>query len=463
MASAWIKVRTTPNGLRRYEVRYRLGGREAPDIYAGRFATRRDAEQRQRYVAGELAARRVPDLASLAPAPTRPTVATVAQSWQDSRIDVAETTKAVHRKAVAHVVAAFGNRDPASLSSAEIGAWVGDLAGRYTRGTVQKILGALAMVLDYADVTPNPARDRAKVRLPRDRRVEVVPPTARETEILVRGAAPRYRLPLIVLEATGMRVNELETLRWGDVDVAGGRRRVAREHGKAGRGRWVNVPPEVFAAADALVAREDRDLEARVFDGLTQARLRTDMARTCRAHGIPLHSPHDLRHRRISLWHYATVPWRQIGEWVGQADVATTANRYTHVVVDGEIDRDGLLSWSGEHPAGAVACGYRRGDPHRKRAGLQGPAIPTPLRENPAVTGSPCKSACSGGTGCREFCTDVGRCACPPIWAASRPPPGSTARRGRCPPEASGNGSRRARAGSPGRARPPGSTSTSRR
>jgi len=37
----------------------------------------------------------------------------------------------------------------------------------------------------------------------------------------------RYRLPLVVLEQTGMRLGELEGLSWGDVDEGRSRRRVS--------------------------------------------------------------------------------------------------------------------------------------------------------------------------------------------------------------------------------------------
>jgi integrase len=62
--------------------------------------------------------------------------------------------------------------------------------------------------------------------------------------------------------------------------------------------------------------------------------LRTSIAKACKATGIPLFSPHDLRHRRISLLHLRRVPWARIGEQVGQRNLAVTANTYSHVLVD---------------------------------------------------------------------------------------------------------------------------------
>lgn len=73
--------------------------------------------------------------------------------------------------------------------------------------------------------------------------------------------------------------------------------------------------------------------------------LRTSIAKACKAAGIPLWSPHDLRHRRISLLHLRGEPWARIGEWVGQRNLAVTANTYTHVLTDeAELDYAQLLA-----------------------------------------------------------------------------------------------------------------------
>jgi integrase len=53
-----------------------------------------------------------------------------------------------------------------------------------------------------------------------------------------------------------------------------------------------------------------------------------------RRRGGPVFSPHDLRHRRISLLHLGGVPWATIGQPVGQRDLAVTANTYSHVLSD---------------------------------------------------------------------------------------------------------------------------------
>lgn len=90
--------------------------------------------------------------------------------------------------------------------------------------------------------------------------------------------------------------------------------------------------------------REDRDASARIFDPSGADALRTSIAKSCRAAGIPLWSPHDLRHRRISLLHLRGMPWARIGEFVGQRDLSVTADTYTHAMIDEtELDYAELL------------------------------------------------------------------------------------------------------------------------
>jgi integrase len=117
-----------------------------------------------------------------------------------------------------------------------------------------------------------------------------------------------YRLPLLVLDATGMRVGELEALRWGDVDEPGCRWRVSGTTAKTRQGRLVPVDPTVFAAVVALVPREDRDPDARVFPKFVAHSFRQALGRACKAAAVPAFSPHDLRHPRCTLWQLDGVP-----------------------------------------------------------------------------------------------------------------------------------------------------------
>jgi integrase len=155
-----------------------------------------------------------------------------------------------------------------------------------------------------------------------------------------------HRLPLLFLDWSGARVSAIDTLRVSDYDEPRGRVRLRAATTKTRRALWVELHPDLAAALSAALGpREDRDPDARLFAGSGADALRTSIAKACKALAIPLFSPHDLRHRRISLLHLRGMPWARIGEFVGQRNLAVTANVYTHVMLDeGELDYRALLA-----------------------------------------------------------------------------------------------------------------------
>jgi integrase len=286
---------------------------------------------------------RVPDVRAAATAEPV-TLRILAERWQASRVDVSPGTAQTYRVALGRLLPRFGDVPIGRIDAQTVADLVAELhAASLRKQTIRKTVSVLAMVLDYAGIQPNPARDKLTVKLPREERRHVQPPTAAHVEAVVRLLPARYRLPVLVLDATGMRVGELEALTWGDMDEPRGRWRIATS--KTGRPRWVTPPAFLLARVLELCPRDDRHADRRVFEEATGDRLRTALARASTAAGVPAFSPHDLRHRRVSLLHLAGVPWARIGEQVGHDDLVTTARTYTHVVADErELDYGRLLA-----------------------------------------------------------------------------------------------------------------------
>lgn len=336
-----------PTSSGKWRVRFRLGGRETYLLSGGTLSTLKAARERKQLVEMEIAAGRDPRLkiAELARPAQTVTLAEAGKRWQASRHDVTEGTAKRHRAQLEHSLRVFGDRLPETITAAEVSTWVGEMAAAGTKPDyVRKIVNVLGMVLDHHGVMPNPVRD-PRVKMPRSRRKDVDAP---ETDVLLASFSllpPRYVFASLVLDATAMRVSELENLTWADVDAANGRVRVNAGAAKTrAGGRWVPVPEDVMAAVEALVPREDRDLERRVVPWFEQSAYRTAIRRAVTAAGTASWSPHGLRRRRISLWHRAGVSWAQIGEWAGQRDLSVTANAYTRVMVGAEIKREDWLT-----------------------------------------------------------------------------------------------------------------------
>lgn len=203
------------------------------------------------------------------------------------------------------------------------------------RESIRKTRSTLAQVLDFAGVEPNPARDTKKVKLPREEPEEPNPPTADHVEAVFRLLPSQHRLPVLWLDWSGARVSSVEKLMVGDYDEQRQRVRTRAATTKNRHALWIDLDPGLADAITmSLPPRDDRDLSAPLFPGTNANAIRTAIAKACRATGTPLWSPHDLRHRRISLLHSQGKTWATIGAFVGQRSLKVTADTYTHVLMD---------------------------------------------------------------------------------------------------------------------------------
>lgn len=337
MAKVHVITRTGSSG-RRYIVRYRLGGREAKLRHGGSFRTMREANERAMFISGEIAGRRAPNLAIEQHERERVTFGILAEQYLETRIDASPSTVKTYRQAFSHL-GPIASMEVESIRLAHLQTWITTVATTLAPATVRKYLDAVRQVFDFAEVNPNPARSR-RLRLPASDSAEVSPPTGEHVAAIIAALPEKYRLPATVLDWSGLRIGELQALTWGDVDWTANRLRVARgrtKGGTAGR-RWVPLPDALMDEIGALKPWEDRSMTGVVFHGLSDQGVRLAMVRACKVAGVPSYSPHDLRHRYISLLVMAGVPMPVIRQVVGHARASVTLDVYSHVLLDEPIE-----------------------------------------------------------------------------------------------------------------------------
>ena len=214
---------------------------------------------------------------------------------------------------------------PAAITTEQVQAWVA--ASTLKPASLRKYVRTMKSVLTFAGVEPNPC---VGVRYPRQEHEEIHPPGRREVEAIIARCSPMWRFAVEVLAATGLRVGELCALTWGDVDFAEGRIRVS--HGKtAAARRWVPVPPPIM---DTWQQTPIDNRTGQLFPGATRDKLASALKRACERAGIASYSPHDLRHRYISLLVKQGIPITTISAQVGHTSKALTWDTYGHVLVD---------------------------------------------------------------------------------------------------------------------------------
>jgi integrase len=331
MATLTITRRKVASGTR-FVVRYRLGGRGWPVEHGGTFKTQKEARIRRDVIAGELAAGRNPKealRAMLEQPAERLTLRQWATRYEASRVDIADDTKRNLGSHLKPILKTLGDRDPDTLSHADVQEWIAGL--ELKPGSVRRYVATFRGLLDYAGVDPNPARD-PRVRLPREETAIVDPPTAADVDTIIALVPKRHRLPLRILEQTGMRIGELQALTWGDVDEARSKVRIKAGKTAAAR-RWVAVPEWLMEEVAATCPREDRSAERKLFIGFSPSTVKAAMARACIAAGIPHRHPHDLRHRYASIQIANGVPVTAVAAQLGHSKKSLTLDTYSHVVL----------------------------------------------------------------------------------------------------------------------------------
>jgi integrase len=208
--------------------------------------------------------------------------------------------------------------------------------------------------IEDGDVTVNPT---ANLRLPavRGRRDRIASPD--EASKLLAALPESDRALWATALFAGLRLGELQALRWSDVDLASGLIRVQRSYDEKAR---VFVTPKSRAGErkvpiaavlrDELVAHKRRvgwpdglvfgRTTERPFDG--SSCWRRDRLAWKRASLSPL-GFHEARHTFASLMIAAGVNAKALSTYMGHSSVTITYDRYGHLMPGNEDEAAGLL------------------------------------------------------------------------------------------------------------------------
>jgi integrase len=315
----------------------------------------RDARVRKDFVSAELAAGRDPAVSLRAlehPTPTA-TFSEWFERFIESRIDVGKKTISLYRNARA-TLGALADRAPVELVAADFQDWIAR-NGKLSPKTLRHYIGTIRQVIDFAGVEPNPAKS-PRVKLPSQTGEEIAPPSGADWLKIKARLSKGLLLPLRLKECCGLRTKEIRELTYGDIDFADEKIRVsrARTKGRSAGQRWLPVPAELLDEIADRVALEDRQRDRLVFPEIAESTLWAELDRACRLAGVAHYPPHQLRHRRCSLWLAMGVDEVQTSRWAGHAKPSMTLNVYAHVLIDPASD-EWREFWTGVYLHGREA------------------------------------------------------------------------------------------------------------
>ena len=218
---------------------------------------------------------------------------------------------------------------------------------------VGQYLIAFRLLLDHVGIEPNLARD-PRVKLPKQVREEPQPPSREHFEAIVEALGAKWKL--CSSPSSRVRSGSARPCRFG------GRMSTPPVYGCGCRGprRSVTVPagctcPQwLMQAIEETCPLEDRVPERKVFQGITEASAYQAMSRACKNAKVPHYHPHDLRHRRITIWHQSGVPARELAERAGHARPSMSLDVYSHVMPPDEIESERFLSLLTDEESGKI-------------------------------------------------------------------------------------------------------------
>ncbi|MFJ6483972.1 tyrosine-type recombinase/integrase [Streptomyces sp. NPDC091682] len=153
------------------------------------------------------------------PAAGKESFRAVAERWRASAVHRSTTASRVERGLRNHVYPTFGDRPVASIRPSDIQAWIKDrsqvLAPSTLAVTYAYLITPLQTAVRDRIIAGNPCEG---VRLPKQRKAEIVPLHSDAVRALIDAASDRYRALLLLAASSGLRQGELFGLEVDGVD-----------------------------------------------------------------------------------------------------------------------------------------------------------------------------------------------------------------------------------------------------
>lgn len=331
----------------RYEEPGAENGKRRQKMLACRGMNKKQAEERLRSILSEIYNGSYVE-------PMETTVADYLSRWLErSKARLSPCTLDGYRKYVEnHIKPALGSYRIDKLRPAHIQSFYDSLADKgLSPKTVQNIHGiihsSLAQAIKLQLLTRNPAD---AVTTPRRAKPEIAVASVEDIgAIMTASESSSYRMPILIVIATGVRRGEVLGLQWQDFDTErktlAVRRSIAEAGGelhvketKTGRSRVVMIPDSLIQAL-----REHKQIQDELGLNTPWICARTDgsvmtpgafdeaFRRLRKKIGVGV-SLHGLRHTQATQLMAAGIPVKVISERLGHSTISVTMDIYSHVL-----------------------------------------------------------------------------------------------------------------------------------
>lgn len=355
-----IKKYTTKNGETRYLFQTYLGidpvsGKERRTTRRG-FKTMKEAKQAERNLLLDV------EENGFCSATERQTFEAVAQLWLESYQTTVKPTTYQNTKSYLEILVKdyFNNTLIENLTVLRLQKITIELSKRYLNYTIH--LSVINRVLKYAvllDIIKANPLDKVIRPKQQEKREKKKALTKEELtkflDLAEKHASPVLFVAWWTLAYTGLRRGELLALEWSDIDFENRTLRVERtlvrisgqlstQSPKTKKSRRkITLDPRTVEILKNWRLKQKKILfkngagkSELVFSNssggyLMESRLRDELRKFLRKHGLPIITVHGLRHTHASILFEAGIEAKQIADRLGHSRIQTTLDMYTHL------------------------------------------------------------------------------------------------------------------------------------
>lgn len=268
---------------------------------------------------------------------------------EEKRIEVRNSTIQNYQRSIYRwIIPKIGLLDVENITKCDLQNFILEFSSNHKQNTVinmtKPLSGSLLWAEENGYLKTNPWKG---VKIPKDfseREIKIF--TKEEISFLLKAKHyQQIKKDMIILGyRTGMRIGEILTLRWDDINFNEGFITVKRT-----LSGYKNNVPEITepktrksrrridldkAVLEMLIKRKDNSQEY-VFckkDGSIYSRQAINLPRMCRSIGIEPRSFHSLRHTHATILLAAGIHPKIVQERLGHAKVSTTLDTYSHLI-----------------------------------------------------------------------------------------------------------------------------------
>lgn len=267
---------------------------------------------------------------------------------KDKEPEIRNSTRKTYSYAISKLELRLGQYNVSDITRNDLQEYIVNLAKKYRRETILNITKVLSQSFKYAVynnyISDNPYKD---IKIPKDKdfkEIQVFNVEEIEKILSIEGFSLQKKMVNLAFR-TGMRIGEILTLKWTDINIEYGFLTVRRTLSSYDNGKPEICPPKtkysrrrIDLDTSCLIMLKDMNRQGEyVFckqDKTIFSRqcINQSFRKMCKSANIPYRCFHSLRHTHATILLAGNVNPKVVQFRLGHSKISTTMDIYSHLI-----------------------------------------------------------------------------------------------------------------------------------